>query len=414
MKKRKAGRSLVAAMMAVVLSMGSIPAVHAASSGAIREQIDDLEAQQEQIRQEYEAIQSEYRANENDILEMVSRKNVIDQEISLINRQISLLDDQIIAYSLLIADTQDELDEAEAELARLQAENKERVRAMEEDGKLSYWSVLFRASSFADLLSKLAMIDEIAAADQRRLDALNEAAARVTAVQLQLETEKSDLEATRSDQEKAWEQLAEKRQEADELLQELVARSEDYERMLGESEALQDQLMAEVAQLEDAYDKAKREEWLASSVPEKEESGDDTGGEHQAPSSSGWRCPLDSYVVTSPFGMRLHPTLGIYRMHNGIDMAAPRGTPIYAARSGQVTRAAYQEGGAGYYVSISHGDGFSSIYMHMTHYIVSAGDYVQQGQIIGYVGNSGGISTGNHLHFGISYNGEYVNPLGYI
>ena len=111
--------------------------------------------------------------------------------------------------------------------------------------------------------------------------------------------------------------------------------------------------------------------------------------------------------------MRLHPVLGYYRMHNGVDLACAQGTPIYATRAGTVTRASYQAGGAGNYVSINHLDGFASIYMHMTHYVVSAGQSVSQGQLIGYVGSTG-ISTGPHLHFGISYAGSYVNPLAYI
>ena len=110
--------------------------------------------------------------------------------------------------------------------------------------------------------------------------------------------------------------------------------------------------------------------------------------------------------------MRLHPVYGYYRMHNGVDMACPQGTPIYAARSGKVTTATYGTD-AGYYVSINHGDGYASVYMHMTHYVVSAGQYVSQGQLIGYVGSTG-ASTGAHLHFGISKNGTYVNPMNYI
>ena len=111
--------------------------------------------------------------------------------------------------------------------------------------------------------------------------------------------------------------------------------------------------------------------------------------------------------------MRKHPVLGYERMHNGVDMAAPQGTPIYAAKSGKVTTTSYQAGGAGYYVSINHGDGFASIYMHMTNYIVKPGQHVSTGQVIGYVGSTGG-STGPHLHFGISYKGTYVNPMSYI
>ena len=140
---------------------------------------------------------------------------------------------------------------------------------------------------------------------------------------------------------------------------------------------------------------------------------DDTTPSDKAPSSSGWVCPVPYYTLTSPFGMRVHPIRGTWTMHNGVDMAAAQGTPIYAAKSGRVTVASFQAGGAGYYVSINHGDGFSSIYMHMTHYIVSPGMYVNAGQVIGYVGSTGG-STGPHLHFGISYNGKYVNPMNYV
>jgi murein DD-endopeptidase MepM/ murein hydrolase activator NlpD len=118
------------------------------------------------------------------------------------------------------------------------------------------------------------------------------------------------------------------------------------------------------------------------------------------------------YRLTSPFGMRKHPILGYNRMHNGVDMACAAGTPIYAAKSGKVTIAGWG-GQAGNYVSINHGDGFASVYMHMTNYIVRAGQYVTTGQVIGYVGSTG-LSSGPHLHFGISYNGTYVNPMAYI
>ena len=111
--------------------------------------------------------------------------------------------------------------------------------------------------------------------------------------------------------------------------------------------------------------------------------------------------------------MRIHPIHKVERFHEGVDMAAPQGTPIYAAKSGKVPTTSYQAGGAGYYVSINHGDGFASIYMHMTNYIVKPGQHVSTGQVIGYVGSTGG-STGPHLHFGISYKGTYVNPMSYI
>ena len=96
-----------------------------------------------------------------------------------------------------------------------------------------------------------------------------------------------------------------------------------------------------------------------------------------------------------------------------MDLAAPQGTPIYASRGGQVTTTAYEAGGAGYYVSINHLDGYATRYLHMTHYIVSPGQYVAAGQVIGYCGSTGG-STGPHLHFSVYYNGTAVNPAQYI
>ena len=202
--------------------------------------------------------------------------------------------------------------------------------------------------------------------------------------------------------------------EADAILTELIAKGEEYEAMLDESEDLQSQLMKEIAQKEKDLKAQEYKEWLATYVPPTTlPSGTDTTPSNQAPSSSGWIKPLKSYTITSAFGMRKHPVLGYNRMHEGVDMAAPQGTPIYAAKSGKVTTTSYQAGGAGNYVVINHGDGFTSIYMHMTRYIVSSGQYVNAGQVIGYVGSTG-ISTGPHLHFGIAYKGSYVNPMKYI
>ena len=197
--------------------------------------------------------------------------------------------------------------------------------------------------------------------------------------------------------------LEEKRQESDKLLYELEKKSEEFEILLAQSEELQDGLMQEIAKKEKELSNAKYNEELARLAMQGQ----------NPPSNATWVCPVSDYRLSSPFGMRKHPVLGYSRMHNGIDMAAASGTPIYATRAGTVTTASYQAGGAGNYVSINHGDGFASIYMHMTNYVVSKGQTVSQGQLIGYVGSTG-LSTGPHLHFGISYAGTYVNPLAYI
>ncbi len=417
MKKQRISilAGLLAAVMILSLLLTLLPAsVSAASSSEIRNQLNDLKDQKKELAEQISQVKGQYQANENEIEDMVNRKNSIDQQIALLHAQIDNINQQIAAYALLIADKQDELDEAQFRLDELNEKNKERIRAMEEDGNISYWSIIFKASSFSDLLDRLSMIEEIAASDQKRLKELSEAADLVASAQAELKSEKDELNETRQELDATQAELDDKRAEADALLTELVARGEEFQAMLDASEALQEELMEQIAQKEKDLKAAEYQEWLATYVPPTTKpTGSDTTPSDGAPSSSGWISPLKSYKLTSPFGMRKHPILGYERMHNGVDMAAPAGTPIYAAKSGKVTAASFQSGGAGNYVSINHGDGFSSIYMHMTRYIVSVGDYVSAGQVIGYVGSTG-LSNGNHLHFGISYNGTYVNPMKYI
>ena len=139
-------------------------------------------------------------------------------------------------------------------------------------------------------------------------------------------------------------------------------------------------------------------------------SGSNSGGGSSA--SSGWLVPCSYVKLTSPFGNRTSPTAGASSYHQGVDLAAPQGTPVYASRAGRVTIAGYGSA-AGYYVTINHLDGYSSIYMHLNNYVVSSGQTVSAGQLIVYVGRSG-VATGYHLHFGIAYNGAYVNPASYV
>lgn len=419
MRNRKKWVSIMAGLLAAVMLLsllaGLIPTrASAASSKEIKQQIKDLKEEKEEIQAQIAEVQSKYDANAEEISDLVAQKDAIDQEIGLLHEQISNINEQLAAYSQLIADMQDELDAAEYHLAQLNEKNKERIRAMEEEGKLTYWSIIFKANDFSDLLDRINMIQEINASDLRRLEEMSAAAEEVASVQAELETEKADLETARDELDAAEAQLEEKRAQADEVLIELIAKGKEFQAMIDESEELQDELMNEIAQAEKDLKEAEYKEWLATYVPPTTRpSGKDTTPSTQAPSSSGWVSPVSSYTLTSPFGMRLHPIHKVWKMHQGVDMSAPQGTPIYAAKSGKVTKTSYQAGGAGYYVSINHGDGFSSVYMHMTHYIVSPGQYVNAGQVIGYVGSTGG-STGPHLHFGIAYNGSYVNPMNYV
>lgn len=403
--KRNSLTSMIAAVMAAVMLFGMLPTTaHAAkSSSAIQQELNSLKDKNKSIQAEIDAIQRDYDVNANEIQDLVDQKNAIDQEISLLNAQVQNLNEQITAYGQLIADAQDELDIAQFTLNGLNEKHKLRIRAMEEEGTVSYWEVIFEANSFIDMLDRINMMQEIAASDQQRLEEMRQAAALVENAQEQMRKGKEELEESNDALAESQKILEERRTASDGILRELAKKQDEFQAMLDESEALQDDLMRSIAAKEKELADAKYEEKLAAQAA--------AGG--APPSDATWVTPVSGYTLTSPFGMRKHPVLGVNRMHNGIDMACAQGTPIYATRAGKVTTAAYQAGGAGYYVSINHLDGFSSIYMHMTNFVVSAGQSVNQGQLIGYVGSTG-ISTGPHLHFGISYAGSYVNPLAYI
>ena len=396
-------KRILSALLAAVLCFGSLTlSAEAASSAEIQKQIDALEAQNAEIQKQINAIQGQYNDNLSQMEDIVARKEAIDQEIALLSTKVENTNAQITAHGQLIADTQDKLDAARQELLDLSQQHRERIRAMEEGGRVTYWEVLFQANSFIDLLDRLNMVEEIYEADRSRIENMRIAADIVEANRINLTNEKADLEAVREQLTADQAALEAKRGESDDLLYELEQKAEEFELLMAESEVLQEELMQEIAQMEVKLEDAKYDEYLAKLALQGE----------NPPSDASWIMPV-SGKLTSPFGMRKHPVLGVVRMHNGIDLAAAQGTPIYATRAGKVTRTSYQAGGAGNYVSINHLDGFSTIYMHMTHYVVSQGQDVSQGQLIGYVGNTG-ISTGPHLHFGISYAGTYVNPLAYV
>lgn len=388
---------------ALVLSCVPIQAGASEKTDKIEDELGSLKSENADIQAEIDAVRQQYTAASNQIQDLVNRKNAVDQEIALLHSQILNINQQVIAYGQLIADAQDDMDEESQRLDELNEKHKARIRAMEEGGTVSYWEVLFQASSFTDFLDRMAMIEEIAQSDQRRLEEIQQAADDLSSTQAKMQQELRSLaeaQQTLADSESL---LAEKRTESDGLLRSLAAQKEEFELLLDDSEAKQDALMKEIAQKEKELANAQYEEKLAKLALQGQ----------NPPSNATWITPVSGYTITSAFGMRIHPVYKYALMHNGIDMACPQGTPIYATRAGTVTTASYQAGGAGYYVSINHGDGFSSIYMHMTNYVVSSGQSVAAGQLIGYVGSTG-VSTGPHLHFGVSHAGTYVNPMAYI
>ena len=409
---------IVAAVLAALVLCGAafLPEAGALSSDEIQQQIDALNRDSQSLSQQIAALEKDMAAKTLQMQDLISRKESLDQQIALLHRQVQTASETLAAYKLLLADKQAELDRAQEKLEEMNQLCKARIRAMEEQGDISYWSVIFKAKSFPDLLDRLQMVTDIARSDSRRLEQLRQGAQDVEEARSRMASEKLEMEKTQASLLEARSALEEKRTEAEQLLAQLVARGEEYEAYMEEAESKQESLMDALLEAQEAYDKAKYEEWLASLDP----------GSATPPTPGNevdgrvWYTPTKNFRISSKFGPRVHPITGeVNKMHKGVDMAAPKGTPIYATRSGVVTVASFEEGGAGYYVKINHNDGYQSIYMHMTHYIVKKGDHVAAGQIIGYVGSTGG-STGPHLHFGISkYNSKkgtwsYVDPLDYI
>ena len=456
MDKRKLLTSILAGFMALVMLLGLVAGflptkASALSSSELKAQINAMKEQNAGLQAQIQNLRGQISENTDEIARMVAEKNLIDQEIFVLFQQIANINNQIAAYNLLIADKQDELTAAEAKFNQLLQDNKQRIQAMEEEGEITYWSVLFQANSFADLLDRFNMVQEIAAADQRRLKELNAAAKVVADAKAELQEEKIALEETKDTLDQTQQNMETKRQEADALLAELVDRGMEYEALVESSEAAQAQLMLQIASKEVEYDAALYREWLATSVPpttlplppsqteppqatQPAEPGETTApapetqpGETTAPTEAPtqapteaptqpaaptWSMPIYGAILTSAFGLREDPVYGGTRTHYGVDLAAAEGTPIYATRAGVVINANW-DGDCGNYIQIDHGDGYRSIYMHMSGFAVGYGQYVGQGQLIGYCGSTG-KSTGPHLHFGISQWGSYVNPAYYI
>lgn len=427
MKKYK----ILAFALACVIALTALlpTSANAASSSEIRNQINALKKEKEEIQEKIADVKEQYQQNSDEIADIIARKNVIDQEIQLLYEQIANINNQISAYNVLIADKQDELDNAEARYLQLNTENKVRIRTMEEEGGISFWEVIFKANSFSDLLDRLNMVEEIAAADNRRLKELSDAANLVEVSQAELELEKQELEGVKLELDNTKVEMDEKRAEADALIQELLSKAEDLEALEAECLAQEAAFSEEIAAKELEYSAAKQAEWeaymatyvpptTAPTTPTASTGTTSSGTTSSTGTSSGtttggitWLVPCSYTSITSPFGTRVSPTTGASTNHQGVDLDTGTGWPVYATRAGIATTA--YSSSAGNYVVVDHQDGYKSIYMHLSGFSVSSGTIVSAGQQIGLTGATG-IATGDHLHFGISYNGVYVNPCLYV
>ena len=410
---------LAAVILLSLVSTALIVMVHAASSSEIKSKLADLRAKQAEIQKQSDELEKSIAENKDQTKTLVSQKAEIDQEMEMSRQKIENLNEQIQQLNLLIAEKQTELEASVAKEEALQKQYKARLRSMEETGSVSYWSILFRASSFSDLLDRVDMIREIAESDQLMLKQLSTATQAVETERADLEQQKLDLQQTEDDLAVEQAELETKRAKADTLITQMQAEyaslSDEFLAAEADEAAVREQIKKTETDYFNALAKEQAAAAAAAAAANKPSSGSNSSSSSSSggASSGGFAFPLAySTGVTCAYGPRVHPINGNKSFHYGVDLAAGMNTEIYATKSGTVTGATYGEAN-GYYVTINHGDGYSSIYAHMTNYVVSAGDSVKQGQLIGYVGTTG-WSTGPHLHFEILYNGSNVNPMNYI
>ncbi len=419
MKNKKLFTRVVCLILCAVLllglfSTGILIMVNAAGSASIKKELDALKNEAQEIINQGIALQKELDATASETQTTIEQKSAIDQQIHITEAEIANANAQIQQYSLLIAEKQSELEDALEKQDAMNRKYKARIRAMEESGKISYWSILFKANSFSDLLSRIDSIHEVAEADQRMMAEMEAMSQQIAADRLELEAELTAQQTAKELLAQKEEELLTQRAEADALLKELKVQSDNLSDEFLANEAMEEAARQAVMELQAKYEAALSAEEAARLAAQNKNNVAGSGGSSSnvTPSTSGFSSPLGYLNVTCAYGWRIHPIWGDRRFHTGVDLAAGQGSPIYAIASGTVTSAYYNEAN-GYMVSISHGNGYGSLYAHMTNYIVAAGDSVTQGQVIGYVGSTG-WSTGPHLHFEIHVNGGTANPMDYI
>ena len=363
-------------------------AVTQAEIDDLKDQAADLDSQRAQLQQQLKAIQA-------DKSKALEQKSLLEQQINAAQAEINNIQAQIQKYGELITEKEGELAQAEEQEQELYKLFCERVRYMEEDGEISYWSILFSSGSFSDLLDNFMMVEEVIDYDNSVMEELLALQEQIKADKADLESSKAEQEAAKAKQVTAQQALKDQESQVDALLEEINGQEE----LVKEAEA---ELRAAANAVDNEIKRLEKE--MADQIS-------------SVPSESGFLWPLASSrnTLSSLFGTRKDPFTGRPGNHTGIDVPAPKNTPIYAAKSGVVTTSVYGSGSSwsyGNYVVVSHSDGTSTLYAHMNSRAVSKGETVSQGQVIGYVGTTG-RSTGYHLHFEVRVNGTRKDPVNY-
>ena len=375
-------------VMGVLLSGGSVANADSKLTDATvqkyEEQIADLQKQQK-------AIQNNLAKMAKEGSSLAAQKQAVDTYMDTTQRTIEIAQILLDELEVKINDNIASLEDAEAEYNRMYEQFWNIVVMNYEEGDASYIGLILGADSLSDFLTRMDHVSSLLAYNKSIMDTLQQTQSMLEEDKLSLETKIALQNETLMALGKDIEDLA--KQEED-----ILGRIKDLEK----DQAAAQKEYYENKKQEDQLDK-ELEEYLAElqrKNQEKMESGD-------------WLWPIslnDYQRCSSGFGWRL--LYGVWDYHRGWDLAAYRGTPIYASKGGKVVIAQYHNS-YGNYIVIDHGDGVSTVYAHCSKLNVAKGDTVKKGDKIGEVGTTGN-STGNHLHFEFRLNGKYIDPFTYI
>ena len=397
MKQGRLLRRAAVLLLALVIFLPLTgPGVVLETSAVTQAEIDALKGSAGKLAEQKKDIQAQLKAVQADKSNALKKKELLEDQIDLIRQEIANINEQIAMYDQLIAEKTVELEQAEADEKAQFDLFCRRMRHMEEQGETSYWSILFTSGDFSELLDNYMMIEEIIQYDNQVIDSLVALQEKVANDRTVLEGAQAEQEEAKAQQMAAQDELKAQEDEVDKLIAEISAQEDLLEEMEEE--------LNKAARALDAQIKAKEREYAAQVA--------------NVPSESGYLWPLPGgyNTISSLAGGRIHPVTGKPGNHAGIDIPAPSGTNIYAAKSGVVIHAAKGTGSSwsyGNYVIVSHSDGTSTLYAHMSRIGCKEGQTVKQGDVVGYVGTTG-RSTGNHLHFEVRSGSTRKDPVNYF
>ena len=397
---------LFLAAACLMLSVTVYPASAATSMSSLQNKLDKLSQSIQQHKKELSNAQKKEAAAKQLESDLKEKVTVIQGQISVLKGQIAEVQNSIGAKEQQITAKEAEIAAKEAEIADQWDDFKKHMAAMQELRDGGSVAMLASVNDLYELLTFNEVMQDISVKDTEILNTMRDAKTALVNDKTQLESERADLQSKKADLDAQNNQMRAKQSELNSSVKEAQLSA-------AEAQKAQQDAKAAIESDEMNYEAVKKQiqKLIASAAASQPQL-----------SFTGFICPLKSYSrISSEYGWRKNPVSGVNKLHAGIDFAAPAGTPIYAAASGYVQVAGWSSGGYGNYVIIYHGkmsDGtaYSTLYGHMRSVATTAGKYVKQGELIGYVGSTGN-STGNHLHLEVWKGGSKanaVNPRSYI